>query len=158
MTPTPEALAAIHAACFATSHPRPWSAEEITALLQSSGSFLLTRPHAFLIGRIILDEAELLTLATAHHARRQGLARSLLDEFSRHAARLGARSAFLEVAEANSPARALYHSAGWTQAGQRRDYYARGHHAIILTRDLSAFGPGQGQPGQGQALPRSPAQ
>ena len=47
---TPAALAALHARCFA-AHPRPWSATEITRLLNSPPNFLLDLPQGFLIGR-----------------------------------------------------------------------------------------------------------
>lgn len=131
---TPEALAQIHAACF-PSHPRAWSAAEIADLAQARGSFLLSRPAGFLLGRVIADEAELLTLAVDPSARRRGLGRQLLLEFHAEATRLGAAHAFLEVASDNPPALALYLNHGWQRAGQRRSYYAPGVDALILSRD-----------------------
>ena len=132
---TPEALAAIHARCF-PSHPRPWSAPEFADLLAHRLNFLLTRPEGFLLGRVIADEAELLTLAVAPEARRQGLGRALLNEFALTSSARGAREAFLEVAADNAPAIALYAGNGWDRAGQRRDYYAPGIDAIIMRRGL----------------------
>jgi ribosomal-protein-alanine N-acetyltransferase len=132
---TPEALAAIHARCF-PSHPRPWSAPEFADLLANRLNFLLTRPEGFLLGRVIADEAELLTLAVAPEARRQGLGRALLNEFALTSSARGAREAFLEVAADNAPAIALYAGNGWDRAGQRRDYYAPGIDAIIMRRGL----------------------
>lgn len=134
---TPDAMAAIHATSFTT--PRPWSAAEIADVLGQNGAFLLTRPDAFLIGRVTLDEAELLTLAVAPAARRHGTGRALVEGFARAAATRGATGAFLEVAADNQPAQALYAATGWQAAGRRRGYYGAGMDALILWRDLSAL-------------------
>jgi len=131
---TPDDLARIHAACF--TRPRPWSAAEFEALLHDPSVFLLTQPDAFLLGRIVLDEAELLTLATAPAARRQGHARALLQRFTDTASQRGAICGFLEVASDNQPAQALYHGDGWLQAGVRPGYYAPGIDALILRKAL----------------------
>ena len=112
------------------------------------GCFLLTGPPrhadlptpAFLLGRVIADEAELLTLAVNPQSRRAGLARELVQRFARQAATLGAASAFLEVAADNLPAQTLYDTTGWRQTGRRRDYYAPGTDALILSLRLEAPG------------------
>ena len=132
---TPDDLAALHARCF-PGHPRPWSAAEFTDLLNNRLNFLLIRPHGFLLGRTVSDEAELLTLAVAPEARRMGLGRTLLAEFAHTSTARGGREAFLEVASDNAPAIALYASADWQRAGTRRGYYAPGIDALILRRDL----------------------
>ncbi|MDF3607786.1 GNAT family N-acetyltransferase [Paracoccus sp. DMF-8] len=135
--PAPKDLAQIHARCF-PAHPRAWSAGEIAALTDRRGSFLLTRPAGFLIGRVIADEAELLTLAVAPEARRQGRGRQLLHEFQAKAAAMGAAEGFLEVASDNPAALALYLSQGWQRAGLRRNYYAPGVDALILHHRFTA--------------------
>lgn len=132
---TPADLAALHARAF--THPRPWSEAEFRALL-AARAFLLTQPRAFLLGRVIADEAELLTLATDPAARRQGAGRALVTAFAQEAAARGATTAFLEVASDNAPARALYAATGWQEAGQRRNYYAQGVDALVLTLNLTA--------------------
>lgn len=130
-----QALAALHGRCFAGPH-RPWSAAEFAALLDSHACFLLGDGAGFAIGRSIADEAELLTLAVAPEARRQGRGRALLEAFRATARARGAARAFLEVAADNLPALALYHADGWTGAGRRRGYYAPGLDALVLCRDL----------------------
>ena len=117
----PEDLARLHAACFTT--PRPWSAAEFADLLASRFCFLLTAPGGFLLGRVIADEAELLTLAVDPARRRQGIGAGLLARFAEAAQARGAASAFLEVAEDNAAARALYAAGGWARSGRRRGYY-----------------------------------
>ena len=118
---TPATLAALHAACFVT--PRPWSEQEMAATLSAPHSFLLQDAGGFLIGRVIADEAELLTLAVDPALRRRGTAGRLVARFAAVAAERGASTAFLEVAEDNLAARALYDSLGWRPAGRRRGYY-----------------------------------
>lgn len=118
---TPDALATLHAACFTT--PRPWKADEFVRLLGSPGVFLIVEAQCFALGRVLAGEAELLTLAVAPGARRQGTGRNLLRDFETEAHASGAETAFLEVAADNSAALALYISAGWIMAGRRPGYY-----------------------------------
>jgi ribosomal-protein-alanine N-acetyltransferase len=141
------ALAATHAAAFVTE--RPWNAAEFAALLAQPTTVLAGDAHSFLLGRVILDEAEVLTLATHPGHRRLGLARAALTAFLAQASSRGATRAFLDVAEDNAPARALYAAAGFAETGRRAGYYAaRGGAdpvtraaALILACDLT---PGQG--------------
>lgn len=123
MTAGAERLAAIHRQCFTT--PRPWAAAEIEGILATPGAFLLSEPEGFLIGRVLADEAELLTLAVAPAARRRGIAARLLAAFLDRAGRAGASRAFLEVAADNAAARALYARAGFAESGRRPRYYRR---------------------------------
>jgi ribosomal-protein-alanine N-acetyltransferase len=132
---TPDQLAALHAGCFTL--PRPWSATEFRDLLMSRGAFLLERPGAFLLGRVIADEAELLTLAVGPDMRRRGTGAALTREFAVRAGEMGAESAFLEVAENNAAARQLYVRCGWTEAGRRRRYYAADLDAIIMRLEIN---------------------
>ncbi|MCA2012571.1 GNAT family N-acetyltransferase [Cereibacter sphaeroides] len=120
---TPDALSALHHRCFVT--PPPWGADSFTDLLASPFTFLAAdaQGRAFALGRVIAGEAELLTLATDPDLRRQGLARQLMARFDAAAQARGATEAFLEVAEDNAAARALYAACGWEQKGRRPGYY-----------------------------------
>ncbi len=118
---TPEELAAIHAAAF--SDPRPWSAAEIAALLDGPGTFLVAEPAGFVMGRVILDEAEVLTIAVAPQAQGQGIGGRLMARFAEQAQARGAARGFLEVSAPNAPARALYARSGWAECGRRKGYY-----------------------------------
>lgn len=132
------ALAALHADGFTT--PRPWTAEEIAALIARPGGFLVGDATAFALGHSVLDEAELLTLVVAPTARRRGLGRSLLARFEAEARARGASRAFLEVAAANAPALGLYGSAGWQEVGRRPGYYrtpeGRRIDALLMAKPL----------------------
>jgi ribosomal-protein-alanine N-acetyltransferase len=118
---TPAELSAIHAACFTT--PRPWTEAEFAGYLTNRHVFLLEEEGGFLLGRVIADEAELLTIAVAPVARRAGIGRRLVRGFLAEAARRGAVTAFLEVADTNAPAIALYRAAGFAASGRRKGYY-----------------------------------
>jgi ribosomal-protein-alanine N-acetyltransferase len=135
---TPEALARLHAAAFVEE--RPWTAPEFAALLAGPGALLLGDDRAMLLARVAADEAEVLTLATDPAWRRQGLAGALLGRFHAEARARGAVRAFLEVAEDNVAARALYAGAGYSEAGRRRGYYRKASggtvDALLLSRLL----------------------
>lgn len=140
---TPARCAALHARAF--DHPRPWTAAEFNALLVSPGTFVVGAAHGFALGRVVADEAELLTLAVAPEARRQGIGSALVREFGTQALCRGARTAFLEVAADNAAARALYKRLGYRESGRRKHYYRTAAgvpvDAIVMTRALSPEGP-----------------
>ena len=135
---TPDDMARLHAAAMTT--PRPWSAAEFASLLAMPSIFAIATPQALALGRVTLDEVELLTLATDPAHRRQGHGGATLAAFHKTARTSGAVTAFLEVAASNTPARALYHAAGYHQIGKRRGYYKSPHgnadDALILSRAL----------------------
>ena len=121
---TADILAACHARAFVDTG-RAWSAAEFAELLDSALVFVVGDARAFALGRVIADEAELLTLATDPAHRRQGLGLRCLVDFEETARARGAAMAFLEVAEDNRPARALYAVAGYGETARRAGYYAR---------------------------------
>jgi ribosomal-protein-alanine N-acetyltransferase len=131
---TPEALALIHAQCFTL--PPPWNAAAFEAFLKDPKAFLISEPQSFLLGRVTLDEAELLTLAVAPDFQGQGAGQRLLAQFLQTAQDLGAVTAFLEVAESNAPARHLYTKAGFAEVGRRKRYYGGHEDALVLSRTL----------------------
>jgi ribosomal-protein-alanine N-acetyltransferase len=120
---TPESLARTYAAAFGGE--RAWTAAEFAALLDQPGIILCGDARSFAMGRVVLDEAEVLTLATHPEFRRQGLARAALKDLILGTASAQARRLFLEVAEDNLAARQLYTSLGFSQIGRRPGYYAR---------------------------------
>jgi [ribosomal protein S18]-alanine N-acetyltransferase len=133
---TPETLAAVHARAFVEE--RAWTAAEFAALLAQKSALVAGDARSFVLGRVTLDEAEVLTLATDPSHRRQGLARVGLAAFEAGAAGRGAGRVFLEVAEDNTAARALYAAAGYAQVGRRARYYAGGVAALVLEKRLGA--------------------
>ena len=135
MRPQPAAFAAIHAAAFPFAER--WSEAAIATQLALPGVFgFMAEPGGAILARVAADEAEILTLAVVPGARRRGLGRALLDDAQTEAARRGAVSMFLEVAEDNLSARALYAAAGYTEIGRRRCYYPNGGDALVMRRAL----------------------
>jgi ribosomal-protein-alanine N-acetyltransferase len=117
-------MAALHASAFA-GQGRGWSAREFATLQESPHVFVCGTVKGFALGRCAADEAELLTLATDPDQRRKGIAKAALAAFEAEAARRGATRAFLEVAEDNQAARALYMGTGYCEIARREAYYER---------------------------------
>ncbi len=132
-------MARTHAAAFA-GQGRAWRTEEFSALLASGHVLCAGDADGFALARLIVDEAELLTLATHPARRRQGCARRVLAALEADLLARGARRQFLEVAKDNGPARALYRIAGYTETARRADYYTRPDgtriDALILSKPL----------------------
>ena len=117
----PAVLAAIHAEAF----DAPWDAAAFADLLAQPGVLAFVEPDGFILIRVAADEAEILTLAVRPAARRRGVAARLTARAVVAARAGGATRLFLEVAEDNTGARALYEALGFLLAGRRRGYYAR---------------------------------
>lgn len=133
-------LAAIHAEAFAGPQDAPWSAAAFADLLDQPGVFAIERSDGFVLMRVVADEAEILTLAVRPGARRAGVGGRLVREGVYGAVASGAVRVFLEVAEDNAAARALYAKAGFVEAGRRPGYYAapdgRRRDALLLALNL----------------------
>ena len=128
-------LSEMHAESFPAN--QAWGASAITLMLGLPGHFGLLaiqqdEPLGFALGRVQADQAEILTIAVRPGARGQGIGRALLDALLAEAAKRDAMDLFLEVAEPNMAARALYAGAGAKEVGRRRRYYADGADALVL--------------------------
>lgn len=141
-------LAAIHATAFA----RPWTALEFDGFLadravHGDGLFLgrARQPAGFVLSRVTLDEAEILSVALEPGARGRGHSRLLLAQHLQSLAHAGAVRVHLEVEEGNAPAFGLYRRLGFVQSGLRPGYYSRPDGsratAVSMTKDLGGAGP-----------------
>lgn len=140
-----EVIAAIHSAAMPES---AWSVDAWRSLLAAPAA--RTRiamdgpaPAGFLHLRIADDEAEVVMIATHPSAQRRGVATALLEDA---VVSLDGRTLFLEVAEHNDAARALYTRFGFEPVGRRPGYYrtASGREDALVLRLL------QGTADQGQ--------
>jgi ribosomal-protein-alanine N-acetyltransferase len=133
---TPEALAHLHA----RASDSPWSVDSFASQLADKSTFLTIEPNAFALGRATLDEAELLQIATDPDHQRKGHGHRVLAAFEIQAKFVGCTRSFLEVAQSNAAAIALYTSCGWVQDGKRPNYYmlANGQRedALLLSKSL----------------------
>jgi ribosomal-protein-alanine N-acetyltransferase len=117
-------MAAIHAKSF----ERSWDPLEMAVHTQKDvclGVDAEAGLAGFIIISIAADQAEVLTIATAPNMRRTGLGKSLLAAAEAALKSHNAVELFLEVAEDNAAAIALYRSAGFTPIGRRPRYYRR---------------------------------
>lgn len=117
------AASTIHKASFETG----WSAQALG--LHIADDLALGIYDGALIGFILMkfagDQADILTIAIESKARQKGLGRALLTSAENHAAQRGISIMFLEVAEDNHAAIALYSRAGYQPIGKRPAYYKR---------------------------------
>lgn len=79
-------------------------------------------PAGFVLTRHVLDEEELLLIAVAPHARRQGVGAALIEHLFSAARARGILRIFLEMRRGN-PAIELYRKFGFEPIGERRNYY-----------------------------------
>jgi ribosomal-protein-alanine N-acetyltransferase len=138
-----DVLAALHAACM----DEAWDRVFLAKVLGMPGCFARLvladpgdRPVAFAIARVAAGEAEILTIGVVPAARGAGHGDALVHAVCAEAERRGADSLFLEVAEDNAHARALYDRNGFVPVGRRPGYYTRRHGpavaALVLRRAL----------------------
>lgn len=136
-------IAALHAKLF---NP-PWDLKSIAELIEHPAAAALVaqmrEPKAmagFIIGQLAADEAEILSIGVAPEWQRRGLARTMIEGLARAATRAEAKRIYLEVAEDNAAATALYDNLGFAEVGRRKDYYqtpgAQPVDAVLLALQL----------------------
>jgi ribosomal-protein-alanine N-acetyltransferase len=141
-----DVAAGLHAEAFAALGERVWTRQDIAELLASPGvgGFLLDGANGCIglaICRIVLDEAELLTIAVRPAYRRTGAGRTLLCATIERARVAGVRRLFLEVGADNPAALTLYATTGFQPVGGRRAYYRRSQgpaaDAVVMRLELA---------------------
>lgn len=121
-------IASIHSRMF----EQPWDADGVMKLLEhpASTGFIaqVGIPKitvGFIMGQVMADEAEILSLGVAPELQKRGIGALLVDGFKRAAKRAESKRLFLEVAADNTAALALYTRMGFTEMRRRKDYYPR---------------------------------
>lgn len=131
-------------AAFDSRFGEAWTHNQVLGLLAMPGVWLTIAeldgaPAGFALSRRVLDEAELLLLATSPHARRRGVAAAVLRAVIADAMTQSARTLHLEVRDGNDAIK-LYRSEGFVMVGQRRNYYhgpaGQAFDALTYRRDL----------------------
>ena len=116
-----------------TSFSRGWTDGEFEALLaQDAYSCLVARksgnidiPAAgFVLIKSVLDEAEIISVATKPSARRKGIAWQLMSAAIRKLSADRVKSVFLEVDINNEAAIRLYKKLGFETLSSRQGYYS----------------------------------
>ena len=127
-TDTAGEIAGLHAGLFEAG----WDAPSVLKLLEHPGATTLIARTGFpkvgvgfVMGQIAADEAEVLSIGVAADWQRVGLGKRLVVGLERALVRAGVKRLFLEVAEDNAAAKALYARSGFTEAGRRKAYHVR---------------------------------
>jgi ribosomal-protein-alanine N-acetyltransferase len=141
------AMEAVEALCFPED---PWPAGQLAGALEGEGAVALGCWEdgillAMALGRFILDEGELHSIATLPERRGEGIGALLLDTFLTHAAQKGVERIWLEVRQGNGAAQRMYQGRGFKVEGRRRRYYDDGEDALVM--GLSLSGPRRSAPG-----------
>lgn len=131
-------LERLHARCFA----KPWSEQSFIDVLATPVAFGLSAQKngeilGFILTSITKPEAEILTLAVDPDHQRNQLGRQLVEIFEYEAKKRGVQRVFLDVAEDNRAALALYKKLNYKQAGRRQNYYTgagQATDAILMTK------------------------
>lgn len=126
---TPDAASELSQKCYPDA---PWSAEEVARLQAAKAGRFLSEKSGFVLAHCIPPEAEVLLIAVDPTVQRSGIGTTLLQKLAEEADTI-----FLEVAEDNTPACALYHRFGFEETGRRRGYYSRSNgtavDAVLMT-------------------------
>jgi len=112
-------LASLYAVCF----EKAWNEAELVALFATAETFAIMNEQAFLIVRLVLDEAEIITLGVLPSARKQGIAFKLMQVLKGFLIEQGIKTLFLETKAGNFAAQRLYQKAGFATIALRKGYY-----------------------------------
>jgi [ribosomal protein S18]-alanine N-acetyltransferase len=120
-------LSQLHHGCFPDD---PWPPQAIAEIISIPGFFGRIAWEAAEAAGLALaqglgEECEILALGVVPERRRTGIGSGLLESVVVEARLRGARTLFLEVADDNIAARALYGARGFVQIGRRPNYYRR---------------------------------
>ncbi len=136
-----DAVARLEAAVYADAAHTPWSRQLFADDLEQPGrSWWIAHDRGEVVGfaggMLAGDDFEVTDVVVSPSRRREGLASRLFARVAYDAQTLGAKTASLEVEEANAAGRALYEGLGLRQVGRRPNYYGPGADALILSADL----------------------
>ncbi|ENN94208.1 ribosomal protein S18-alanine N-acetyltransferase [Bartonella bovis] len=117
----------IHQNCFIPA----WEEQTFDTFLKDNSIFgykvcLINQPDqilGFCLCRLILDEAEIITIAVQPHYRKQGIGCLLIDSILCYLQHARATKLFLEVEETNLSALALYQYFEFKKIAKRLAYY-----------------------------------
>jgi ribosomal-protein-alanine N-acetyltransferase len=131
---------AVELECF----PAPWSRDSFERDIWLPPFEVLAEEgpdgagRGYLIYHRAADEAHVLNLAVTASARRQGVARRLLQELHARLQEAGTATVYLELRISNRAALALYCGFGYNPVGMRRAYYTDNNEdALVMAKRLA---------------------
>lgn len=108
----------------------PWNSTQLASELRHDNATQLVckssaggRIAGFIMARTVLDEADILKIATSQELQRQGVASLLLQSFIALTEQQGATRIHLELRANNLAALALYYKLGFEVKMRRPGYY-----------------------------------
>ncbi|CAN5310552.1 hypothetical protein BH10PSE15_BH10PSE15_09870 [soil metagenome] len=134
----------MHAA-FDPRYGEAWTRNQCIGILSMPGVWLTIasvggESAGFALSRLVVDEAELLLLATLPRLRRRGVGGALLRSVVADSMTRGAVSLHLEVRDGNGAIH-LYRDSGFSKVGERLRYYrgtdGHAYDAFTFRRELA---------------------
>ena len=119
----------------------PWS-EQALELFVSENNFSIACVvdgciASYCTVTTVLDEAQIINVATDKRYRRTGCAKDVLNAVLLECKKRGINLISLEVRHSNASAIALYEGIGFTVAGMRKDFYNNPReNALVMIRNL----------------------
>ena len=130
-------VAQLEQLCFSA----PWSENAVASELTNPLSCWLVavdgeKVCGYVGSQAVLGEADMMNIAVCPDYRRQGVARSLVEQLIAELKNAGNYQLTLEVRISNAPAIALYEQMGFVEVGRRPKYYAKPtEDALILRKE-----------------------
>lgn len=131
---TPDGLAETHKRAFGG---KGWPSADFATYLNDPNILIYGDNTCFTVLQLAGPEAEVLTLATHPDVQSKGHATAMMRGALDTLEQRKVEDVFLEVADNNQAARALYARFGFVQFAIRRAYYADGADAICMKAVLS---------------------
>ena len=130
------------AAIEAEAMDSPWSESMLRAeLFNDAARFFVGTDGDELVCyggyHIVLDEADVATLAVRADMRGKGYGRAMFENMLARAKSEGAKSVTLDVRDTNFAAIKLYESFGFKVVGVRKRYYSNGADAYVMRLSLA---------------------
>lgn len=120
-------------------YSHPWSRLQFLQELKNPVASILVyeidgRIAGYICYWLVVDEMQILNLATSSQYRRQGIALKLLQEAFRRCAEFQLSSSWLEVRSGNVGAISLYRHCRFRPSGTRKAYYKDGEDALLMVK------------------------
>lgn len=122
------------------SFNNPWNARMfLESAANKTAIFKVLLKNKIVLGyyilSVVIDEAELVTIAVSPHFRRQNLGRFMFSDMLKEAESAKSKFISLETRKSNTPALNLYKSFGFKETGLRKNYY-KDEDAVVLRLNL----------------------
>lgn len=129
-------VAALERLCFGTE---AWSEKSVASELENKlALWIVAEDDGKVLGYVgsqtVLDETDMMNVAVHPDHRNQGIATGLIVGLIGALKRRGSHCLTLEVRASNEPAKRLYESLGFTQAGLRKNYYRNPKEDALILR------------------------